>query len=339
MQDVAFIFRKLEQSAVENAFVVYVKDNKPIVHHLSMGDNVSTMIWFSAIADGVSRFSPDKVYFIHNHSTGSIEPSDADVRLHLKLSETFGNILQDSIIIDIDSGYFSTYNCHSPSKINTFEKPQNTVELNVLKFDTSVFHKNIDHTFVTSQLAVASLVASQRLSYGDKLSVLILGSDGHVNANLHLPYSDFSNENLVKDIAAYSGRFNGTGIIFYGRSNNIEMFNQVQEVHDKLKGINIILHDVLNFKSSPEIFHNRTEITKDDYFSYKKEGLLEVDYRNAINKAENLFNKYNAGNLATKTKDINTDKDEIIKIKGNKSFSFNIDFDINSKPNDKGMSM
>lgn len=307
-EDVAFLFKKLEQSAIENAFVVYVKNKKPIIQHMSMGSNVGTVVWFNAISDGVSRFKPEHVYFIHNHPSGNIRPSSEDVKIIDRLKEVFPEIMRDGIIIDIDSGYFSTFNSPSELQHTMPNKVETKRTYKVLKFDKQTFNRDVDQKKVLKSDDAASLISSQRLSGGAKISLLVLNRTNQINANLHLSYSDFKDPDLFTDISAYTARFGGTSIILYGRFHELDN-KTIKELKANLLQLHLTLLDVINIKSTPEIFIDKY---KDNYNSMADDGLLEEQYKYAVAEAEALYNKCHKKELTLhKIPDISTIKNEI----------------------------
>lgn len=305
-QDAAFIFRKLEQSAIENAFALYIdKNGKPTVHHISMGNLFSTTINYQAIAYGISVSNCSEFYFVHNHPSGNLIPSSEDKILINKLKETYGDIVKGGIIIDIDSGYFSVFNEESFYAQFEFtnDYPTKTLsDLKVLKFDKQTFNRNINQIKIESSSDAASLVASIRLSSADKLSALFLSRSNKINANIHFNYSSIEDENLLKDILIYSGRFNSNSVLIYGRNNEYSR-SPIMSLKESLSKFAINLFDVINFKTSPEIYVNIDENLINTYSSRAALGLMEpmvinlprsgvhyeYEYKYAIKAAEDLY--------------------------------------------------
>ena len=289
-----FYFEKLEQSAIENAFVIYLKNQKPIIQHISMGSNVGTVVWYNAITDGIARFEPDKVYFLHCHPSGNIEPSLSDYNVISNLKLAFPQVKPEGIIIDIDSGIFTLFSDHHREEFQQIENKSELVNYRVLKFDRQLFNKNVERLKIETPEQAASIIATQRLGSDDKLGVLILSNGNRINANIHLPYSSFGNENIFHDTSAYCARFGGKSVLFYGRiknEKNIEI--GAAELKKNLEVLQISLLDFINFNTSPEIIANKG-LSNNDYKSFSNDGILsESQYKYAINHAEKLYLKAN----------------------------------------------
>lgn len=222
--------------------------------------------------------------------------------------------------------YFNTvYSEDNNQKFNQLSNVADPVKYNVLKFDKQVFKENVSREKVSSSTAVASLVASQRLSCGDKLSVLILSNNHKIHANIHLPYSDFDNPQLVRDLSVYCGRFAANSVIFYGRiENDINLQKECNKLKSNLKEMNVNFLDFINFQTTPQIVSQSCDVK---YKSYADEGILnEKQYLYAIKSAEELYNKFNnpliKGQSTLDEQKPNT-----------------IEFDITPVPKSRGMSM
>src|SRR6185312_8940656 len=136
--DVAFIFRQLESEAVEHAFAVYIdKDLNPSVQWLSMGGINATVIDPRIMVDAAQRLEATQMYMVHNHPSGSLKPSGADLRILEKLKKGFDpmGIHVNAIIINLNSGNylifdengstvqregFSSYDFESEKKVGVF---------------------------------------------------------------------------------------------------------------------------------------------------------------------------------------------------------------------------
>jgi len=259
-EDIAYLFRQLENKSVENMFACLVDENqKPTIIHISMGGRAGTVIDFGVLADAVSRFSPKKVYLIHNHPSGNLVASDADIQIHTKAKDAFGeDLIGEHVIINTTSGKYASFNhkydYDTNSRPKTVETPQN---YKVLKFDKQVF-KDITEPFkVTGSKSVAKFISAQRFSSGDKLSVLILARNNDIKAYLHLPSVDFSSKESVlglkTELQAYAGRFGGHSLILSGNTFNIKDPNEsrrnIRYLKALLKSSDISLLDLVEVES------------------------------------------------------------------------------------------
>jgi DNA repair protein RadC len=268
--DVAYIFKNLQKASIENVFVLHVlPSGKPLVQHLSMGSFVGSIVYTEAIKDAASRFNSKEVYFIHNHPSGNLMPSQADLEMCKKFKSALGSIAKDGIIIDTISGGYSVFG-GDENKTDFIKTPEGpTKKLTVHKFDTQVFSENIEKKQIRSSEDVASIVSAQRLNSGNNLSLLILSRQNVVTANIHLEYSEVNEKRLAEDMVLYATRFGGTQAIIYGRSDE---FNKEQSFSKKIEGLkkdlkdkaDVCLIDFINVKSGPQI----------DLFTSKE---LEID--------------------------------------------------------------
>jgi len=256
--DVAFLFRKLEDKAVENIFALHVLENgKSVIQHISVGSNAGSIVNFNAIADGINRFNPVKTYFIHNHPSGNINPSRADITILSKLKDAFGDVINPlGIIIDIDSGLYGTFGSIEGFE-NSYEIPKQAPEkeYKVYRFDRMVFNKDIDylhekHAKIKEQDEAAQYASAQRHTSGNKLSALILSRQNKIVANIHYPYSNL-NENrhdFMADTRAYCARFNASGLILYGRGISEVDVIALNRIKEELKTTDINLLDAFDMK-------------------------------------------------------------------------------------------
>lgn len=90
MDDVAYIFKQLETAAVENAFVVLVKDGRPTVLHVGMGGYAQTSVDIRQAMAAYVETQPDAVYFVHNHPSGNLKASREDMGTLATMREVFG---------------------------------------------------------------------------------------------------------------------------------------------------------------------------------------------------------------------------------------------------------
>lgn len=259
-EDIAYLFRQLENKSVENMFACLVDENqKPTIIHISMGGRAGTVIDFGVLADAVSRFSPKKVYLIHNHPSGNLVASDADIQIHTKAKDAFGeDLIGEHVIINTTSGKYASFNhkydYDTNSRPKTVETPQN---YKVLKFDKQVFKDTTEPFKVTGSKSVAKFISAQRFSSGDKLSVLILARNNDIKAYLHLPSVDFSSKESVlglkTELQAYAGRFGGHSLILSGNTFNIKDPNEsrrnIRYLKALLKSSDISLLDLVEVES------------------------------------------------------------------------------------------
>ncbi|MGV8135945.1 MAG: JAB domain-containing protein [Mangrovibacterium sp.] len=221
LDDVAYIFNKLEDEAVENSFVVYVKNKQPVVQHLGIGNFSSVPVNVPAIFEGARRMKPDQIYFVHNHPSGTLKPSEADRKMYRMLKAVLKDKLMDAIIINLRSGKYCTFNLEE-SQIEYKNPGREGKPILVFSFDRQVFDKNFNPEAafqITSSEDVAAFVSSHRLGERDKLSFLVLNRSMKITGNFFVPQTMLTMSN-VSDIAEYiAGRVTthgGDSVITYG---------------------------------------------------------------------------------------------------------------------------
>ena len=218
--DIAYIFKQLEDEAVENSFAVLVKRGKPTVIHLGMGNYTATMVNQGVLNVAVNRVKPDKIYFVHNHPSGQLRASNEDIRVWQNLWEQYGSKLANGIIINTRSGKYGIFNDErsfdiaTPSTSDADSKP-----LKVYSFNKQVFSKDYKpEGQIFSSEDVAKFVSSHRLGDRQKLG-LILANNKEITGNIFLPYSEITTYNaraIANDIIYYTSVMGGTRAFMFG---------------------------------------------------------------------------------------------------------------------------
>lgn len=289
IDDVAYIFKQLQTASVENVFIVYVKDNKPVIQHLSMGTYNATLIDYNPIRDGINRFNPDKVYVVHNHPSGNLNPSLMDRNVLEKLRDNYGDIIQEGIIINTTSGYYSTFDDYSKLETGALESDsKNQIKHKVLKFDKQLFYNGSNNLKqVATSKEIAEFISLQRLADIPKVGAIILNRSNHITANIHIPITEINEKTrneLINYLSSSVARFGGTHVVGYGKINHIsrELQEEMKIIQKALKNEDVYLLDFINVKSSPNID------IKQNYQSFADEALFEekVKYRNKGNTME-----------------------------------------------------
>lgn len=341
--DVAYIFKELENASVENSFAVLVKNNKPTIIHLGMGSFVSTAANIASIKAAYSAIGADSIYFVHNHPSGNLKCSRQDIAILKGLSEMFESedvIVQDGIIINTTSGKYGTFNLEGG--IEETKRPDNQAELplKLYAFDRLVFSKDYDASNLSTILSsedIASLVSSQRLGERDKVSYMILDNANHVLGNIHTEFSSIKeNENTLADeIARNVIRFGGTSAAIYGDFDMKEF--SPSALNSKIKRLsagNVQLLDCVsvngintrsavddNLMDPKESYGNENRIEDENLFE-SAERIVEKekinrDYDSALNVV-NEFSEKCAGackTLVVKSKELLRKQLEAVNIK------------------------
>lgn len=219
--DVAYIFRNLEDAALENSFFVLVKDHIPVVLHVGMGDVSCVKPFFAPVKLAYDKLEADQVYFVHNHPSGKLKASREDIRYWQALKELFGEKLMPGIIINLKTGKYGLYSSSESSVEIANKNLSEEIPLKILSFSKQVFSPSYDpekNFVITHAGDVASFISSHRLGDRKKISALIL-NNGLVVANVLTPYTEI-NEKNADSVAQYLSRMislmGGRSAILYG---------------------------------------------------------------------------------------------------------------------------
>lgn len=271
IDDVAYIFRELEDAAVENTFLVLEKNGVPTIIHLAIGSYSAAHAPFEQAFAAIQEIKPDKVYFVHNHPSGRLKSSNEDRRLIEKMHSVFGDKLEAGIIIDTTSGKFGLFYEHGDlserkmkesgemSVSGVSEGRGEEVPLKVYSFSKQVFDAdwNPDEAFDASNVDnVAAFISSHRLGEHDKMSLIVLDQAGHVTGNIFLPWTTM--EEAAKSesadlIASYASQMGGTRVVVYGNykyESTTGGTNAVSRLSDMLKARNLYMQDVIHIDRS-----------------------------------------------------------------------------------------
>ena len=265
--DVAYIFRQLEDEAVENVFAVLVKSGRPTVIHLGMGNYNQSMVNRSALNVAVNRVNPDKIYFVHNHPSGTLKASNQDLNILNSLKEEYGSKVSDGIIINARSGQYALFNEETISDVRPTDEGLSDITdvkpLKVYSFTKQAFDKNYNpKNVILGSADVAEFVSSHRLGDRKKLGLIVINNSGSITGNIFLPYSDFTSNDaasIVNDIIYYTSVMGGTRAIMFGNA-------PLNNIRNKQIGLRIKEFTQLNLLDYVQIDGGR-------YFSAHEEGV------------------------------------------------------------------
>ena len=223
--DLAYIFRNLENSAIENTFLVLIKDGKATILHTGMGSYSAAIGHTGAGMLAASQFKPQHVIMVHNHPSGNLNPSMQDVELQKRAKRMFGeNVVREAIIIDITSGQYSVFDTDN-TRGTIKQRPtsaENEVGYKTYSFSQYVFNKDYkpgSTMQITDANKAAAFVSSHRLGERDKLSLIVMNRARQVTGNVFLPWTNLDDVDIVKaanKIATYIHQMGGESGIIYG---------------------------------------------------------------------------------------------------------------------------
>ena len=261
VDDVAYIFRQLENAAVENSFMVLVKDGKPTVIHLAMGAYTSTMAPFEHAFVAYSKLNPDEVYFVHNHPSGTLKASQQDQATLDRMKKVFGDdVVNPGIIIDTTSGKYGIFDGMNNIQQKMPVVQEGAVPIKVYNFSKQVFAKdwNPMNAFkIKSDDDVATFVSSHRLGEHKKMSLLVLGNDNSVVANLFLPFTRIGDLDNVREacnlMSDYIHQCGGVCGLLYGNYDyTIDENRLISNISSRMKELGTRLLDVIHVEHSAQ---------------------------------------------------------------------------------------
>lgn len=267
VDDVAYIFRKLEDFAQEHSFVVMQRaDGSFKVVHTGMGNAVSTIVDMGAVRAAYEAFGADKIWFVHNHPSGTLEFSRADESLIRRIQSAFAGDVSDvdAIIINTRSGKYITYN--EREKGNTTDSSSES-EVGVELFGGKKFADDYNAdglTRISGSSSIADYVAQLRLGEGVKSGYLILDNGNKVMANIVINGEPEPGE-LAREMVSATLRYGGKRVVRYSNGDNsgrlggselMKLKNQVQRISmDEVSLLDNVdmrggLHDGGNYSSA-----------------------------------------------------------------------------------------
>lgn len=265
-EDVAYIFRQLENAAVENSFLVLVKDGRPTVIHLGMGGYVSVMAPYEQALVAYRELKPEQVYFVHNHPSGVLKASRQDQELLKRVKMAFGeDVVQQGIIIDTTSGKYGefdmvadNYDLVQTSGVEAMPQSDGAdVPVKVYQFSRQVFAPdwNPESAFkIVSSQSVAEFVSSHRLGEHKKMSFLVVNNSGNVVANVFLPWTKLSDIKRSKAgdlLAGYVHQCGGVRGVLYGNYDyEADDRAVLAAVGGRMRQLNAPLMDALHVEHS-----------------------------------------------------------------------------------------
>ena len=220
VDDVAYIFRQLESYCVEHAFAMLVKDGKPTIVHLGMGTFSATQVNTGALRAAVDDFGADSVYFIHNHPSGNLKPSNQDRAMHSQLKGMFEGMKIEfgSIIIDTTSGRYTQFDIISNEEREMPKNVDGVVEFPVRSFSRQIFNEvELPTKQIKSPTDIAETISTLRLGKRNKIGLLLLNRANQVVGNIFSGFSSYSNAKKMAEVAVkYALHYGAESVVTYG---------------------------------------------------------------------------------------------------------------------------
>ncbi|MFV0587066.1 LPD38 domain-containing protein [Bacteroides reticulotermitis] len=265
VEDVAFLFKNLENAVSENVFAVMHKKNGAYdVLYLSTGTPTNSFVDIKQIAAAANEMKAESITVVHNHPSGSLRASRDDIRMHESL-KAIGLQINDSVIINLDSGKFVAFSSESDSSVYSNKAPKGKIKpARVYQFDRLKLYKPSRELFkIRSSADVATFLSKQKRGLDAKLHALILDNQNRIVKYAFID-PHLNNAELSKLLIAETGR-HGMNVIL--ASNGIIDRDRLHIINKNLNQVNINLLDSLTIKQSDDILSN--------YISAMDEGVLE----------------------------------------------------------------
>lgn len=300
--DVAFIFKQLEDSAIENAFLVFVKEGKPTILHVGMGNVSQSIIDSSVVLPAYKDFGADKVYMVHNHPSGNLVASKPDIDMLLLLKAQLPKASVEGIIINTLSGNYAVIN---DGEIKPILETQDTVELEMLSFSKNVFSPEYKSTMAERKISgpesIAAYLSAHRLGSGSKVGALLLNQSNVINGNLVTNSNEVSTENaqeLAREIAEAANRCSANSVVLFGDFDySDKAIAKLQKQIPIVSGMSVTMLDVvrLNGKHTQSL-HDMTLPSR----STLSDG-VRFRVEQAKDRVENLFTAAISGSFRGKS--------------------------------------
>lgn len=244
--DVAWLFKSLEDEAIEHAFLVYhFEDKGYFVQHISTGTFNSSYVDNRVLIANILDATPSSITLVHNHPSGTLKVSRADSQCidNLKKALKYSDVtVNHGVIINLRSGKYLIFDENSFEKIE--ERTKNNTELHEVQpysFSKQVFVQNFQPIKVKSSKEVAEYISSQKFGISDKTELLILNSQLGIVGKFIMPP-----QNQVDFIIGKITKFGGANCILYG--NNITP-QEINFYNERLQFSNMSIVDGLLIKS------------------------------------------------------------------------------------------
>lgn len=294
---VAEMFRNLEEYGVENTFAVYIPNGtdgqeKAIVQYLSTGATNASFANPDAIIQGALKCDAKEVYFVHNHPSGNVRPSDVDYKLYANLSvalSKYGIELKEGVILNTNTGKYGVFSIQNgkESEVLEFSPQQDKLKpYEVLEFSKTVFNKDYkpeEDFIINNSKSVAEFLSRMRFGEGNKIGYMILNQRGGVMANLFLEQTEITRKNekeIAKEISKNAILYSGSAVIIYGRFDadwNIQMKKHI----DDASSFCVKLHDIVKFTSTDN--KNYISFADKSLLNDKETKYIAMDKKNKSN--------------------------------------------------------
>ena len=245
IDDVAWLFKALEDEAVEHAFLVYdFEDRGYFVQHISTGTFDAAFVDNRLLIGNVLEVKPLSITLVHNHPSGHLKVSKADKDCIIKLKKALedSNIkVNNGVIINLRSGKYVVFDENETAHIYMKSNPESFKEIQPYSFSKQVLVENFQPVKITSSTDIAKFITSQKFGISDKTELLVLNNQLNIVGKFIMPP-----DNQLDFIVGKVAKFGGAKCILYG--NNITP-EQINAYNKKLHFSGIEILDAILFNS------------------------------------------------------------------------------------------
>lgn len=285
--DVAFIFRSLQDYSIENSFAVLEKNGEVKIIRLGVGMIAATQVDASALRAAYNTFGADKIYFVHNHPSGNLLRSDADMKLTSMLARAFeGEVKIEALVIDTTSGRFAHFKPGGEMHEEQMKADEgNSRPLEVMKFDQAqqLDGQREDLEVIRNSRLIVDVVNKLRANGGK--GFLILNHSNKVIGNFCLDFKNIGDDKVLNEVVDQmvnaALKFNGNRVVLYGKFDKLNLVanaSSIQDLVDKKSGSTVKLLDAIDMisdKSYDSAYDNGwIGENAEGYEDFKNEGLL-----------------------------------------------------------------
>ena len=277
--DVAEIFALLENKSIEHSFAIYIDEKGyPTIQFLSVGARSQTVIDPIQVIAGVNKYKPKKVYLIHNHPSGSLKPSNADLNVTNAVRSSIGGVELEHIIINTYKKQYVLIDKDNYTSVRDRKgKEGDYYEIPIVSYNDVEFLEE-PAAQIKSSKSVIDFIQGQRFSALPKKGMLLLNRQNEVIANYLIKENDEKEGDSILDVIAKTPTTDG--IILYGNTLNVPRSQAIKSILERV-GIGLIDSLVLN--------SDGLGVT-DYYKSMMDEGLIKEHHQkygtNSISKPE-----------------------------------------------------
>ena len=193
VNDVAWLFRALEDEAVEHTFALYrFRDDSYLVQHLSSGGVTSAVVDLRLLTGNAFKLQPESITLVHNHPSGQLVSSRHDRLMLERLNDIFENTgirVEDGIVINLRSGKYLVFKADNDTDrilpLKKQDQPQQ--EISSYSFSKQIFAANYQPFRITGPDDTAAYISTQKFGISDKTEAIILNNANEIVGKFMLP--------------------------------------------------------------------------------------------------------------------------------------------------------